>query len=121
MAAFAGGRTLGVARNARMIHVQTPHELNRDWPIERFLEALINVANRCIGTKDTTVINMSWGLQFDSANIGVWEIMGKKFIYLCIGECDWVRGCTLITYTSRRVTLEGIGRQVWHHSRYRGR
>ncbi|KAK8078992.1 hypothetical protein PG994_002799 [Apiospora phragmitis] len=80
VAAFAGGRTLGVAKNARMIHVQTPFELNRNWPIERFLEALINVANRCIGTKDTTVVNMSWGLPLEQANIGVWQIMGKNFI-----------------------------------------
>ena len=77
VAAFAGGRTLGVAKNARMIHVQAPHELNKNWPIERFLEALINVANRCAGTEDSTVVNMSWGLQFDAAHIAVWEIMGK--------------------------------------------
>ncbi|KAK7994851.1 hypothetical protein PG990_013624 [Apiospora arundinis] len=75
VAAFAGGRTLGVARNARMIHVQTPHELNKNWPIERFLEALINVANRCIGTTDTTVVNMSWGMQLEAANVKVWLIM----------------------------------------------
>ncbi|KAK6837853.1 hypothetical protein PG987_006134 [Apiospora arundinis] len=69
MAAFAGGRTLGVARNARMIVVQTPFELRKQWPVERFLESLINVANRCIGTKDSTVVNMS-GLQYGSANEG---------------------------------------------------
>ena len=70
VAAFAGGRTLGVARNARMIVVQTPFELRKQCPIERFLESLINVANRCIGTKDPTVVNMSWGLQYGSANEG---------------------------------------------------
>lgn len=69
-----------MARNARMIHVQTPHELNKNWPIERFLEALINVANRCIGTTDTTVVNMSWGMQLAAANVKVWLIMGKNYV-----------------------------------------
>ncbi|KAK8098681.1 uncharacterized protein PG998_011922 [Apiospora kogelbergensis] len=52
-----------------------PFEHSTKWPIERFLESLINVANRCIGTKDTTVVNMSWGLRYKWANEGVWEIM----------------------------------------------
>ena len=85
-AAYAGGRTLGVARNARMIVVQTPFEHSTKWPIERFLESLINVANRCIGTKDPTVVNMSWGLRYKWANEGVWEIMGKHSIQACISE-----------------------------------
>ncbi|KAK8028608.1 carbohydrate-binding module family 24 protein [Apiospora marii] len=75
VAAYAGGRTLGMARKARMIVMQTPFRLNENWPIERFLESLINVANRCIGTKDSTVVNMSWGLKYYWADEGVWEIM----------------------------------------------
>lgn len=61
-----------------MVHVQTPHELDIRWPVERFLEALINVANRCAGTKDSTVVNMSWSLRLDAANDHVWYIMSKE-------------------------------------------
>ncbi len=79
VAAFAGGQTLGVARKAELIHVQTPEELNIKWPLERFLEALIVVANKCVGRpKDTTVVNMSTGIRLDMADPYVWHIMSKK-------------------------------------------
>lgn len=77
MAAFAGGKTLGIARKATLIQVQVIFKKEAQWPFERFLEAMVIVANRCKGTKDTTVVNMSWGGGFAAATPKAWNIMRR--------------------------------------------
>ncbi|KAI0404682.1 hypothetical protein F4802DRAFT_217042 [Xylaria palmicola] len=69
--AFAAGNALGMAKNARVRFAQVPTKtrndktpsINQGEIVERFLEALINIANdAATQPKDTCVVNMSWGI-----------------------------------------------------------
>jgi hypothetical protein len=78
VAAFAGGSSIGLAKKATIVHIQTPDEVNVNWPIERWLEALVTAANHMHDKpKDTTIVNMSTGINRKWADDSTWEIMSK--------------------------------------------
>jgi hypothetical protein len=85
--AFAAGNALGMAKKARIRFAQVPTKtrsdntpsLNQGEIVERFLEALINIANdAATQPKDTCVVNMSWGIPPRyPVQRHYWSIFGK--------------------------------------------
>ncbi|KAI0505410.1 hypothetical protein F5B22DRAFT_527589 [Xylaria bambusicola] len=85
--AFAAGAALGMAKNARVRFAQVPTKdrndktpsVNQGEIVERFLEALINIANdAATQPKNTCVVNMSWGITPRTPVRAYWSI----FLYL---------------------------------------
>ena len=78
MAAMAGGTHSGLARKAEIVLAPTQLDPDEDHPIEFVLESLVAVANDIKDRKkpqDSTVVNMSWGVEKDYAEKWLWNTM----------------------------------------------
>lgn len=80
MAAMAGGLHSGLARKAELVLAPTQLDVDEDHPIEFMLESLVAVANDIKERKkpkDSTVVNMSWGIERDYSQQWLWDTMSK--------------------------------------------
>jgi hypothetical protein len=78
---YAVGKSVGIARKAELVVAPTPGKLSTDWPTERLLEALVLIANdieQKEKPKDSTVVNMSFGVKKRAQMDEYWIIMGKN-------------------------------------------
>lgn len=77
---YAGGKSVGIARKAEIVVAPVPLGFTTDWPVETLLQAIVNIANDIASgrkPKDTTVVNMSFGSTFNSAQESFWNIERK--------------------------------------------
>ncbi|KAM0273541.1 hypothetical protein ACHAQH_008290 [Verticillium albo-atrum] len=78
ISAMIGGTFSGIARQASLVVVPTKLGADEDWPLEIFLASLVAISNDIVKEKkpkDTTVVNMSFGIPMKDAEPRFWTIM----------------------------------------------
>ena len=80
MAAMAGGAFSGLARKSQIVLAPTMLDLDPRYPIEMLIGSIVAIANDIADQgkpRDTTIVNMSWGVARKWSEPWFWATLRK--------------------------------------------